>query len=117
MEENKDAIFVKDLIKEIDFDKIAWQSFREGIVIYPFYKSKSSEASSALLKYEPGAEVPVHIHTGYEHILILSGSQEDERGIYHKGDLLINKPDSSHWVKSPDGCVVLAIWEKPVKFI
>jgi len=44
-------------------------------------------------------------------------AQEDERGLYTKGDLLISKPGTHHWVKSKDGCVVLALWEKPVKFI
>lgn len=117
MIENNYAILMKDIIQGINFNDVQWQGFREGVFIYPLYSSNTSEATSALLKYEPGAAVPEHMHTGYEHLIILSGSQQDERGIYHKGDFIVNKPNSTHWVKSPEGCVVLAIWEKPVRFI
>jgi len=99
-----------------DFNTLEWQFFREGMSIYPIYQSGNSEASAALLKYEPGAYAPNHEHLGYEHILVLEGSQQDERGVYKAGDLLINHPGSSHSIQSPSGCVVLAIWEKPVKF-
>lgn len=101
----------------MNYSTILWQEFREGVSIFPIYNSESTLASAALLKYVAGAAVPRHQHTGFEHIFVLEGSQEDERGVYVKGDFIINKPDSNHWVKSTDGCVVLAIWEKPVQFL
>jgi predicted ChrR family anti-sigma factor len=101
----------------MEYASVDWQDFREGVSIFPIYSSDSSLASSALLKYVPGASVPRHQHTGYEHIFVLEGSQEDERGVYVKGDFIVNKPGTNHWVKSADGCVVLAIWEKPVQFV
>lgn len=88
-----------------------------GSYIVPIYQSDSSSASAALLRYVAGAGVPEHEHTGYEHIFVLEGSQQDGRGEYYKGDLLINLPNTKHWVKSENGCVVLAIWEKPVQFV
>ncbi|MBC8051442.1 MAG: cupin domain-containing protein [Sphingobacteriaceae bacterium] len=100
----------------MDYNTLEWQFFREGMSIYPIYQSVHSDASAALLKYEPGASAPNHEHLGYEHIFVLQGSQQDERGIYQAGDLLINHPGSSHSITSPGGCVVLAIWEKPVQF-
>ncbi len=66
--------------------------------------------------YEPGAGVPLHQHLGYEHLIILSQSQTDQRGEREKGTLIINPPGSSHSVSSTLGALVLAIWEKPVKF-
>jgi anti-sigma factor ChrR (cupin superfamily) len=54
---------------------------------------------------------------GYEHILMLAGSQEDENGIYNSGTLMINPPGTKHTVRSPAGCIVLAIYEKPVRFL
>lgn len=101
----------------VDFDSLEWQHFRDGISIFPLYQSKTSMANAALLKYVAGASVPVHVHTGYEHIFVLEGSQEDQRGVYRKGDFFISKPGTKHAVKSSEGCVVLAIWEKPVQFI
>jgi len=52
-----------------------------------------------------------------EYIHVLSGSQQDEKGIYPAGTVVINRTGSKHSVASPEGCVVLAIWEVPVRFL
>ena len=116
MIENNQHILLPHLMN-MDYQSLDWQYFREGLSIYPLYNSDKTTSSAALLKYVPGASVPEHIHQGYEHILVLEGSQEDAIGVYHKGDFVINKPETRHWVKSKEGCVVLAIWEQPVKFV
>jgi anti-sigma factor ChrR (cupin superfamily) len=59
----------------------------------------------------------MHEHKGYEHILILTGSQRDETGISNAGTLVINQPGTRHKVHSDAGCIVLAIYEKPVEFV
>lgn len=56
---------------------------------------------------------PEHQHIGFEHILVLRGAQEDERGVHALGELTVNPPGTSHSVSSPEGCVVYAVWEKP----
>jgi anti-sigma factor ChrR (cupin superfamily) len=76
-----------------------------------------SGASAALLRYQPGARVPLHEHQGYEHVLVLSGEQRDERGRYPQGSFMVNAPGTRHRVISEDGCLVLVVWERPVKFI
>ena len=100
-----------------DDPALQWQPFREGVDILPIYNATSSECACALLRYHPNASVPEHAHTGMEHLLILRGSQQDEHGVYRAGTLLINPTDTHHAVSSPEGCVVLAIWEKPVRFL
>lgn len=72
--------------------------------------------AAALLRYAPGAEVPPHAHTGFEHIVVLKGSQRDERGTYGAGSCLIHAEGTQHAVASPEGCVVLALWYSPVAF-
>lgn len=100
-----------------DDPSLQWQSFREGVDIIPLYQSTQSECSCALLRYQPNASVPEHEHVGMEHLFILKGSQQDEYGVYEAGTFLVNPIDTHHQVSSPEGCVVLAIWEKPVKFL
>jgi anti-sigma factor ChrR (cupin superfamily) len=47
---------------------------------------------------------------------VLEGAQEDERGRYRAGTMVINPPGSRHRVASPEGCLVLVIWERPNEF-
>ena len=95
-------------------DELSWEPFHPGVDIYRLYKDSESGAAAALLRYKPGASVPMHVHTGFEHIFVLSGSQTDENGEHQTGTLVINSPDTHHSVMSQAGCIVLAIWEKPV---
>ncbi len=108
----------KNLVS-MDFDNpnVNWQGFREGVEMLPLYGDATQGCSCALLRYQPGAHIPRHLHVGMEFLLILRGSQRDERGDYHAGTFLINPATSSHEIFSEEGCVVLAVWEKPVRFI
>lgn len=99
-----------------DDSALAWQVFHEGVDILPINGTPEG-CFCALLRYASGAVVPHHEHSGHEHILILRGAQSDERGTYTQGTFLINMPESSHRVVSDAGCVVLAIWESPVRFL
>jgi len=69
-----------------------------------------------LLKYEPGATVPEHIHTGNEHVIILKGKQEDRLGTNEAGTFIVNRTGTRHAIVSEEGCIVLVIYEKPVSF-
>ena len=97
-----------------DPEQLSWKPFRPGVEIHRLYGDGSQGPAAALLKYEPGASVPHHEHTGYEHIVVLSGSQRDHQGNHGAGTLVINSPNTSHDVVSDEGCIVLIIWEKPV---
>lgn len=94
-------------------DTLLWQPFRPGVEIYRLY-GDTEGPSAALLRYVPGAQVPHHDHTGYEHIFVLSGSQRDRHQTYPAGSLVINAPGTDHAVASDEGCLVLVIWERPV---
>jgi anti-sigma factor ChrR (cupin superfamily) len=104
-------------LKVLIADPKKWEPFREGIQVLWLHKDKEHGNSSALLKYDAGASAPFHAHVGYEHIFVLEGSQVDENGVHEVGNLSINPPGTSHNVHSPDGCIVLAVWEKSVKFL
>jgi anti-sigma factor ChrR (cupin superfamily) len=99
-----------------NYDALDWKPFRAGIGIVRIYGTPHQGPSAALLRYAPGARLPHHSHTGYEHIIVLSGSQVDENGRHNEGAVIINPPGSGHSVSNERGCVVLAIWEHPVVF-
>jgi anti-sigma factor ChrR (cupin superfamily) len=97
--------------------KLPWQPFQPGVDIYRLYEDGEDGPNAALLRFQPGGRVPLHEHTGYEHIFVLSGSQVDENSEAVTGSLIINPPGTSHSIISKTGCIVLAIYEKPVKFL
>lgn len=88
--------------------------FRDGIDIAWL---REGMPSIAVLRYVPGASVPLHMHPDVEMILVLEGAQSDEWGKYSAGDIVINAPNSEHCVSSENGCVVLLMWSKPVVFL
>jgi len=96
---------------------LPWVPFRDGIDIYRLYGDATSGPTAALLRFHPGARVPLHEHTGYEHILVLAGSQVDDNGRADAGALIVNPPRTRHSVLSEAGCIVLAIYEKPVTLL
>jgi anti-sigma factor ChrR (cupin superfamily) len=111
------SLFLPDLLERArEPETLDWRPFRSGIEIYAIYGDPRAGSSAALLRYQPGAKLPAHIHTGYEHILILSGAQSDDNGTYRAGALVIHPPGSTHAIDCPEGCVALLIWEKPVCF-
>jgi anti-sigma factor ChrR (cupin superfamily) len=97
--------------------KLPWKPFKEGVEMYRLYGDSESGPSAALLRFKAGGRVPLHEHTGFEHILVISGSQVDENSRAETGMLIINPPGTIHSVLSESGCIVLAIYEKPVRFI
>jgi anti-sigma factor ChrR (cupin superfamily) len=93
-----------------------YEPLRPGVDILYLYRDDESGSSCALLRYQPGAEVPAHTHVGFEHVYILSGAQSDDRGTYGQGSFVINPPGTGHRVWSTSGCLALLVWQKPVAF-
>ncbi|MCR9213767.1 MAG: cupin domain-containing protein [Proteobacteria bacterium] len=91
-----------------------FEPFKPGVEIYRLSQGKPE---AALLRYAPGATIPRHRHTGLETILILEGSQCDEKGRYELGTFILNPAGTEHTVWTEEGCVVLIQWETPVAFL
>ena len=98
-------------------DAIPWQPFREGVDIYRLYGDGASGPTAALIRFRMASRIPMHEHDGYEHILVLAGSQRDQNSTATAGTLMINPPGTRHSIVSEAGCIVLAIYEKPVRFV
>lgn len=98
-------------------DEIPWEQFQDGVDIHRLYGDGMDGPSAALLRFRKAGRVARHTHLGYEHILVLAGSQRDQNGTATAGTLMINPPGTEHSIVSEAGCIVLAIYEKPVRFI
>jgi anti-sigma factor ChrR (cupin superfamily) len=97
-------------------DEYPWEHFRDGVDIHRLY-GDGTGPNAALLRYRETVPIPPHVHEGYEHILVLCGRQQDADGIIEAGTLRIHPPGTVHIGTGYAGCIVLAIYEKPVRFI
>jgi anti-sigma factor ChrR (cupin superfamily) len=94
-----------------------WKLLNPGVEISYIYKDDTTGTAAAFIRYAPGTRVKPHQHLGYEHIIVLEGEQSDDEHSYTQGCLAIQPPTSQHEIKSVSGCVVLAIWSGPLKFV
>jgi anti-sigma factor ChrR (cupin superfamily) len=98
-------------------DDYEWEYFRENVDIHRLYGDGITGPTAALLRYRETSPIPPHFHEGYEHILVLCGAQEDSDGMIGAGTLRVHPPGTVHRGVGFAGCIVLAIYEKPVRFL
>ncbi len=71
------------------------------------FDEASGRAPTILLKFEPGASYPAHVHPGGEEILVLEGDLRLGKDHLRAGDYLYTAPFNVHAVFSEGGCVAL----------
>ncbi len=87
-----------------------------GISIKVLYEDKQKGEMTCLLKWEPGATLPMHKHPEIEQSWVLEGSFYDHDGICRAGEFVWRQPGSFHQTHSDEGAVILAIYRKPNVF-
>jgi len=96
---------------------IAWEPTQfEGISIKVLYEHKPKGEMTCLLKWAPGATLPMHKHPEIEQSWVLEGSFYDHDGICRAGEYVWRRVGSFHETHSDEGAVILAIYRKPNVF-
>ena len=94
--------------------KMAWKPTQfEKVSIKVLYENKTAGEMTCLLKLEPGASLPMHVHAELEQSYVVAGSITDHDGTAHAGDYVWRKAGSVHENRSDTGAVVLAVYRKP----
>lgn len=75
-----------------------------------------ARGTTALVRFQPGAEVPPHRHEEVEQSYVLEGSIEDADGVCEAGDFVWRPKGSVHHLKSPKGALLIAMVGKPNTF-
>jgi len=98
-------------------DELDWKpSPFPGIQIKVLYEDKAKGELTCLLKWAPGASLPMHKHPELEQTWVLEGSFYDHDGICKAGEYVWRTPGSIHETHSDTGAVILAIYRKPNMF-
>jgi len=102
----------------LDVEAMPWVPTKfPGISWKILYQEEGGPAFTALMKLEPGSRLPKHMHTEVEQSLVLQGSLVDDEGACTGGNFVWRRPGSVHAAWSPDGAVILAIFQKPNQFL
>lgn len=72
---------------------------------------------TALFRWEPGTELPLHEHVEIEQTYVLEGSIVDDEGEVRAGDYVWRPKGNRHLARSPNGALVLSFFLKPNKFL
>ena len=103
------------LLKNKDFvEKYCGDDQPTGIKV--LYEDKEKGEMTCLLKWEPGATLPMHKHPEIEQTYVIEGSFYDHDGICRAGEFVWRRVGSFHETHSDEGAVILAIYRKPNVF-
>lgn len=101
----------------LDVSRIDWEPTRfPGVEIKPLYRDASGRQTT-LTRMAAGAVLPRHRHVGLEQSWVLEGTLVDEDGACTAGNFVWRRPGSVHQAWTPEGCVVLGIFEAPNEFL
>ncbi len=88
----------------------------DGISIKVLYQDNVKGEMTCLLRWAPGARLPMHRHPEIEQSWVLEGSFSDHDGIARAGEFVWRTQGSVHETYSAEGAVILAVYRKPNVF-
>jgi len=96
--------------KYIKTTNIKWKKIQKNVFEKVCIVNKKG-LNISILKIMPRKKIPMHKHADTRYNYILKGSMSDGNQKYKKGDLIINKKDSKHFLKAGhEGCEFFLIW-------
>jgi anti-sigma factor ChrR (cupin superfamily) len=99
-----------------------WQKTRfHGCEVKPLLLDKQTGLVTALMRFAPGAVLPDHEHVKIEQTYVLEGKLVDKEGAaagleVKAGEFVWREPGSRHVAWTPEGGLMLAMFQVPNKF-
>ena len=101
----------------VDVGSIPWEPTPyPGVEWKVLLKDEETGLLTALFKWAPGSELPLHEHVEIEQTFVLEGSIEDEEGEATAGNFVWRPAGSRHVAKSRNGALLLGTFLRPNKF-
>ena len=101
----------------VDVESLEWEPTpAEGIHMKVLMKDDRGRMT-ALIRWQPGAKLPLHLHNDIEQSYVLEGSLADHEGECMAGQFVYRPAGNTHRAWSPNGAVLLAIFLTPNTFL
>ncbi len=102
----------------VDPETLPWEATPyAGVERKVLLKDEDSGLLTALFRWAPGAELPLHEHTEIEQTYVLEGRLEDEEGVALAGQYVWRPQGSRHVARAPEGALMLAFFLRPNRFL
>ena len=102
----------------VETSDLPWKpTLTPGIEMKGLLEDKESGLLTALFRWEPGTQLPLHEHVEIEQTYVLEGSIVDEEGEVRAGDYVWRPKGNRHLARSPNGALVISFFLKPNKFL
>lgn len=95
--------------QNFDLSAIAWTEAMPGVRQKPIWHDKETKRRAALVRFDPGAQLPRHKHVGDELIFVIEGSNADESGEVLAGNVNYRPNGCTHAVSTRNGATIFAL--------
>lgn len=107
-----------DESRYVDVQSIPWKPTpTPGIDMKVLMQDESSGLLTALFRWQPGTQLPLHEHVEIEQTYVLSGSIVDDEGEAREGNYVWRPKGNRHLARSPHGALVISFFLKPNRFL
>ena len=102
----------------VDVDQLPWKPTPlPGIDMKVLLEDPETGLLTALFRWEPGTELPIHEHVEIEQTFVLEGSIVDDEGEVTAGNYVWRPKGNRHIARAPKGALVISFFLKPNKFL
>ena len=102
----------------VDIDDLPWKPTpTPGIDMKILLQDQETGLLTALFRWEPGTQLPLHEHVEIEQTYVLEGSIVDDEGTVSAGNFVWRPRGNRHLAHSPNGALVISFFLSPNKFL
>ena len=95
--------------RNFNLSEIAWTEALPGVRQKAIWQDKETRRRAALVRFDPGAKLPLHKHVGDELIFVIEGSNADESGEVLTGNMNFRPNGCTHTVSTKNGATIFAL--------
>jgi quercetin dioxygenase-like cupin family protein len=88
-----------------------------GVFVKVFRRDPETGATTAVLRFTPGARFPAHRHPAGEEVLVVRGEVKIGNKLFRADEYCYTPPDGVHAAWSESGCDFLVVLPKPVEIL
>lgn len=102
----------------VDPEHLPWEDTPyPGVAMKVLLRDEATGLLTALFRWEPGAELPLHEHVEIEQTYVLEGRLVDDEGEARAGQFAWRPKGNRHVARAPEGALMISFFLRPNIFL